>query len=119
MRLEELNKQQQKLLENQQNEIKNLNKNKEIPSEKNRLSGCKLSEVLKFLRKHEKLEDIVKNSANSNSDGHIYARTKDGRALGSTVQSYIYSPVCQNQTRYMITTDALGNILEIDRKIER
>lgn len=120
--LEELNEKQNTLINDQNKKLQTLESQKaknETTTKKKQLTGCKLANELKFVKKSEKLSESLINSADLNSDGSFYGSTTDGRVYGSTVRTYTFRPVCQNQTRYSITIDALGNVLEIDRKIER
>lgn len=119
--LEEQNQKQKSIIENQENKIKALNDQdkKEKFESKNKLSGCKLADELRFVSKSKKLEHLVKNSADSQSEGALYSDSIDGGFVGSTFNHYVFNPICQNQTQYTISTDAFGNVVEINKKTVR
>lgn len=118
--LEEQNQKQKSIIENQENKIKALNdQDKKNFESKSKLSGCKLADELRFVSKSKKLEQLVKNSADSKSEGALYSDSIDGGFVGSTFNHYVFNPVCQNQTQYTISTDAFGNVIEINKKIVR
>lgn len=119
--LEEQNQKQRSIIENQENKIKALNdKDKKAKFESDsKLSGCKLADELRFVSKSKKLEELVKKSADSQSEGALYSNSIDGGFVGSTFNHYVFNPVCQNQTQYTISTDAFGNVVEINKKIVR